>query len=98
MKKVQVEALLAIVHEDIPLNFRTCDLSKEIRVQSLKLGKARGFEGIPNECIRHLPRRPLLNITHKITAFGLVTSRHLGGKQKSQLCRNTANTPNFSKM
>jgi hypothetical protein len=81
MKKVQVEALLAIVHEDITLNFRTCDVSKEI--QSMKLGKARGFEGIPNECIRHLPRRPLLNITHKITAFGLVTSRHLGRKQKS---------------
>jgi hypothetical protein len=30
----------------------------------LKLEKACGFDGIPNECVRHLPRRPLLHLTH----------------------------------
>jgi hypothetical protein len=27
-------------------------------------GKACGIDGIPNECLRHLPRRPLVHITH----------------------------------
>jgi hypothetical protein len=60
--EAQVEALLAIVHEDVPFNFRPCDVSKKI--QSLKLGKTRGFEGIPNKYLRHLPRRPLVHLTH----------------------------------
>jgi hypothetical protein len=46
----QVEALLATVDEDIPLNFLPCDASKEIR--SLKLGKARGVDGTPDECVQ----------------------------------------------
>jgi hypothetical protein len=44
--EAQVEALLATVDEDIPFNFLPCDVSKEIH--SLKLGKARGSDGIPN--------------------------------------------------
>jgi hypothetical protein len=39
-----------------------------LRVQadedSLKLGKAHGFDGIPNKCLRHLPRRPLIRLIH----------------------------------
>jgi hypothetical protein len=29
----------------------------------LKLIKACGIDGIPNECLRHLPRRPLVHLT-----------------------------------
>jgi hypothetical protein len=53
--EAQVEALLAIVDEDSPVNFRPCDVSKEI--QSLKLG-------IPNECLPQLSRRTLGRFTH----------------------------------
>jgi hypothetical protein len=45
--EAQVQTLLATVYEDIPVNFRPCDVSKEI--QSLKLGNASGFDVIPNE-------------------------------------------------
>jgi hypothetical protein len=50
---VRVYALLATVDEDIPVEFRPFDVSKEI--QYLKLGKACGFDGIQNECLRRLP-------------------------------------------
>jgi hypothetical protein len=30
----------------------------------LKLRKACGIDGIPNECLRHLPRTPLVHLTH----------------------------------
>jgi hypothetical protein len=77
---IQVESLLATVDEDIPVNFQPCDVSKD--VHSLKIGKACGFNGIPNEFIGHFPRRPLVRLTHfSITAFGLVTSQHPGRKQ-----------------
>ena len=33
-------------------------------IKLLKKGKARGIDGIPNECLRHLPRRPLVHSTH----------------------------------
>jgi hypothetical protein len=57
--EAQIETLLATVEEDIPVSFRLCDVSKEM--QPLKLGKACGFDGIPNECIRNLPRTPLVH-------------------------------------
>jgi hypothetical protein len=60
--EAQVEALLATAEEDISVNFRPCDIWKEI--QSLELRKARGFAGIPNECLRHFPRRLLVYFTH----------------------------------
>jgi hypothetical protein len=31
-----------------------------------KLGKAPEIGGIPNKCLRHLPRRPLVHLTHLI--------------------------------
>jgi hypothetical protein len=67
--EAQVEALLAIIDEDIPVNFQPYDISKEI---SLKLGMAYGFHAIPNECLRHLPRRPLMNFPKcRLTFNGL---------------------------
>jgi hypothetical protein len=41
---------------------RPCDLRKLIK--SLKSKKALGIDGIPNECLRHLPRQPLVHLTH----------------------------------
>jgi hypothetical protein len=76
-----------------PVDFRLCDFLKEI--QSLKLGKAYGFDIIPNECLQHLPRRPLVHLTHLFTVSDFVTSQHLGRKQKSQLYQNPAKTQNF---
>jgi hypothetical protein len=77
----QVETPGAIVDEDVPVNFRRCDVSKEIL--TLKLGKVCGFDDISNECLRHLPRRPLVHLNiYSITAFGLDISRHLGRRKK----------------
>jgi hypothetical protein len=45
-----------------PQKIRPCDLKKLIN--SLELRKACGIDGIPNECLRHLPRRPLVHLTH----------------------------------
>jgi len=33
-------------------------------INSLKLKKVFGIDGIPNECLRHHPRRPLVHLTH----------------------------------
>jgi hypothetical protein len=59
--EAKVQVVLNTVDEAPPGKFRPSDVSKEIR--SLKLGKACGLDGIPNECLRHLPRRPLVYLT-----------------------------------
>jgi hypothetical protein len=57
-----VNALLASV-DDTPLGKeRPCDIHK--LANSLKLRKACGLDGIPNECLTHLPGRPLVHLTH----------------------------------
>jgi hypothetical protein len=60
--EAQVEALLATADEDTSVNFRPCDVTKE--TQTLTLGKAYGFDGIPNECLWDLPRRTLVHLAH----------------------------------
>jgi hypothetical protein len=47
-----------------PERIRPCDLQKLLN--SLRLKKACGIDGIPNECLRHLPRRPFVRLTHLI--------------------------------
>jgi hypothetical protein len=47
-----------------PPEITPCDLQKLIN--SLKLKKTCGIDGIPKECLRHLLRRPLVNLTHLI--------------------------------
>jgi hypothetical protein len=59
--EAQVQTLLTTVDENPPVKLRPCDVSKEIR--SLKLGKACGIYGIPNDCLRHFPRRYLVHVT-----------------------------------
>jgi hypothetical protein len=53
-----IQALLAFV-DGTP---RPCDIHK--LANSLKFRRACGLDGIPNECLRHLPRRPLVHLTH----------------------------------
>jgi hypothetical protein len=60
-----VQALLASV-EGTPLRkVRPCDIHKF--ANSLKLRRACGIVCIPNECLRHLPRKPLVHLTHLFT-------------------------------
>jgi hypothetical protein len=56
------QAILASV-DGTPLGtVRPCDIHK--LTNSLKLRKACGLDGIPSECVRHLPRRPIVYLTH----------------------------------
>jgi hypothetical protein len=48
--EAKAEALLATVDENTLVKFRPCDVSKEI-IHYLKLGKACGFDNIPNESL-----------------------------------------------
>jgi hypothetical protein len=57
-----VQALLETVDKNPTQRIRPCDVQKLIK--SLKLRKACGIDDIPNECLRHLPRRPLVHLTH----------------------------------
>jgi hypothetical protein len=59
--EAKIQAVLNTVGEAPLGKFRPSDVSKEIR--SLKLGKACGLDGIPDECLRHFPRRPLVYLT-----------------------------------
>jgi hypothetical protein len=60
--EARVQALLEAADDNPLEKIRPCDIQKLIR--SLKLRKACGIDGIPNECLRHLPRRPLVHLTH----------------------------------
>jgi hypothetical protein len=59
--EARIQALLETVDNSPPERIRSCDLKKIIN--SLKLRKACGIDGIPNECLRHLLRRPLVHLT-----------------------------------
>jgi hypothetical protein len=60
--EARVQALLETVDDSPPEGVRPCYVQKIIK--TLKLKKACGIDGIPNECLRHLPRRPLVHLTH----------------------------------
>jgi hypothetical protein len=62
--EARVQALLEAADSDPPKRIRPCDLQKLLN--SLTLKKACGIDGIPNECLRHLPRRPVVHLTHLI--------------------------------
>jgi hypothetical protein len=57
----RVQALLTIVDENPPVKFQKGG-TKEIR--SLKLGKDSGIDGISNECLTNLQRKPSVYSTH----------------------------------
>jgi hypothetical protein len=60
--EARVQTLLKAVDNMPPERIRPCDLQKLI--SSLKLRKSCRIDGIPNECLRQLPRRPLVQLTH----------------------------------
>jgi hypothetical protein len=60
--EARVQALFKAVDNRPPDRIRLCDLQK--LTDSLKLRKACRIDGILNECLRYLPRRPLLHMTH----------------------------------
>jgi hypothetical protein len=59
--EAKVQALVASVSGTPLEKVRPCDIHN--LANSLKLRKACGLDGIPNECLRHLPRRPLVHLT-----------------------------------
>jgi hypothetical protein len=60
--EARVQALLEALDSDPPKRIRRCDLQKLLNF--LRLKKAYGIDGIPNECLGHLPRRPLVHLAH----------------------------------
>jgi hypothetical protein len=79
-----VQALHAAVDDTSLKNVRPCDKQKLIK--SLKLRNACGNDGIPNECLRYLPRRQL---TYLILSFNhcLLSDfpKILGGRENHKL-------------
>jgi hypothetical protein len=60
--EARVQALLEAA-DDTPLEkVGPCDI--QILIKSLKQGKTCGTDGIPSECLKQLPRRPLVHLTH----------------------------------
>jgi hypothetical protein len=62
--EARVQAMLEAEGNEAPQRIRPCDLRKLLN--SLKVRKACGIDGILNECLRLLPRRPLVHLTHVI--------------------------------
>jgi hypothetical protein len=60
--KARIQTLLEAVDSKPPERIRVCDLQKLI--SSLKLRMCCGIDGIPNECLRQLARRPLVHMAH----------------------------------
>jgi hypothetical protein len=61
-EEARVQDLLEAVENDLPERKRPCDLQKLITF--LKLRKACEIDGIPNECLKQLPRRPLVHLAN----------------------------------
>jgi hypothetical protein len=64
---------------------RPCDKHKLVNLFQLR--KACGLDGIPDECLRHLQRRPLVHLTHiyYITAFSCPIFQSPGRKQVTKM-------------
>jgi hypothetical protein len=58
--EARVQAMLEAIENNPSERLRPCD---QKLIQSLNLRNACGIDGIPNECLRHLPRWPLVHLT-----------------------------------
>jgi hypothetical protein len=58
--EARVQAFSKAVNGSPPERIRPCGVRKLIN----SLREAYGIDGIPNECLRHLPRRSLIHLTH----------------------------------
>jgi hypothetical protein len=63
--EARFQALLEAVDSNCLESIRPCDLQKLLN--SLQLKEACGIDDIPNECLRHLSRRPLVHLTHLLS-------------------------------
>ena len=59
--EVRIQALAESADDNTPNQIKHSDVLKLIK--TLKKEKACGIDGIPNECLRHLPRRTLVHLT-----------------------------------
>jgi len=57
--KTRFQALFKAVGNNSTDRLRPCDVQKTNKLAKIE---ARGIDGIPNECLSHLPRRPLVQI------------------------------------
>jgi hypothetical protein len=58
-----IEALFEVVDNNPTKEIRPCEVQKILNC--VKLKKACGIDGIPNECLRHLPRKLTVHLTHQ---------------------------------
>jgi hypothetical protein len=79
--EARVQALLEAVDKP-PDRIRPRDLQK--LQNSLKLRKACGIDGIPNESLRHFPRRPLVHLTQSLHS-SVTFSDVLGGSKNDNV-------------
>jgi hypothetical protein len=75
--KVYVQTLLEAEDNTSIERASPCDVQEAIH--TVKLRRDCGHDGVLNECLRHLPRRPLVHLT---VAFGSHIFQPLGRKQK----------------
>jgi hypothetical protein len=67
LEKSGIQALFEAVDNKSPERMGSCEVRTVIH--SLKLRKANKIDGIPNECLRQLPRRSLVHLTHLLNHF-----------------------------
>jgi hypothetical protein len=90
----RVQVLFTSVDDTSLGKVRPCDIHK--LGNSLKLRKACVLDGIPNECLRHLPRRPLVHLTHLFNhCLRLSHFLSLGGAQRHTEERGLLNASQF---
>jgi len=75
--KSGVQALLVAVNNSPPERVRICDV--QTLTNSLKLSMDRGTDGVQNESLRYLPRRPLFQ-TFNIFSVGICSVTLEGSK------------------
>jgi hypothetical protein len=62
--ETRVQALLASVDDTALEKVRPCDTWKLVKILKLRKICELELDGILNECFRHLPKRPLVYLTH----------------------------------
>jgi hypothetical protein len=65
--RARVQALLASASDTPFERVRPCGIQKLVNTR--KFRKACGLDGIPHECLRYLPRRPLVHLTYLFTHY-----------------------------
>jgi hypothetical protein len=84
--EARVQALLEAADIDPHERISPCDLRL---INSFKLKKACGIDGIPNECLKHLSRRPLVHLTHLINHCIRMSLPHVFEGSKNGSCTET---------